>query len=146
MKKLMLIVMSALFVVTLPSDAKETGDAKVYCTAEFIRLREGVNLYGSDREKPCFRNIPKKFEGRKITLRATMSTAPLEFEVKEAGIVTLVTDLNAKKLIEQGWVKVDEISFDGSHGLGTLYILQKKLDVGEYSIPSNGHHGIRLVK
>lgn len=146
MKKLVLAVMLTLLAFTSYSGAKEKGEAKVSCDVKCIRLREGVNLFGSGHGKPNFASIPKEFEGRKITLRAAMSAAPLEFEVEEAGTVSLVTDFHRRKLEGKGWEMVDEISFNASMGLGTLYILQKKLDVGEYSIPSSGHHGVRLIK
>ena len=99
MKKLTLIIMSALLTVTLLSEAKESKDAKIYSKAKFIRLRKGVNVFGGGGNV-CFRTIPEKFEGRKITLRVRNSSDPLEFEVKEAGIVTLVAEpIAAKKLI-----------------------------------------------
>ena len=149
-KKLILIAMSALFVVTLHSEAKETEEAKIYSKAKFIRFRKGVNIYGGNGERPCFESVPKEFSGRKIMLREFQSSFPIEFEVKKAGIVTLVVaaNLRAKEtLLQQGWNEVDTATYVGGK-IVEIPILQKYLTEGEYSIPSprQGNFGYRLLK
>jgi hypothetical protein len=148
MKKLILLAISALFVITLQSEAKGTKEAKVYSNADFIRLRNGVNIYGEGGENPSFKTIPEEFDGRKITLRSIRSSDPLEFKVKEAGVVTLIAESKgADQLSKQAWVKVGKIIINQrTGGLRELPILQKELEVGEYSIPSEGLFGIRVVK
>ncbi|MCF7816625.1 MAG: hypothetical protein K9M54_01985 [Kiritimatiellales bacterium] len=148
MSRITLTIMSALFIaVTLPA-AKETNDAKIYSKAKFIRCKEGVNIYGGDADKPCFKSIPKKFAGREITLRVIDSSDPLEFEVKEAGIVTLVVEtVGARKLVKQGWVEVGKVVITGLNGAPReLPVVQKELSAGKFSIPSEGLSGSRLLK
>jgi hypothetical protein len=148
MKKLIFIVMAALFAFTLNSEGAETKYAKVYCKAKFIRLRKGLNINDSSKEKPSFEKIPKEFDGRKITLYTTGSSDPLEFKVKEAGTVTLLaTGPNKGNLYKEGWIKVGDVVINAPKGPLALSLLQKELDVGEYSMPIvESVYGVRLIK
>ena len=52
--------------------------------------------------------VPEEFEGYMIMLRENGSQSPIEFTVKEAGIVTLAAEIQvAKELMAQGWVQVN---------------------------------------
>ena len=146
MKKSLVIVM-VLFATLLLSDAKESNDASLYSKGEFIRLRKGVSIYGGQL---TFHSFPKEFEGRKVTLRMAGTSTPVEFKVKKAGIVRLIVSSQAvKKLISDGWVEVGKVAITGEDGdplLPKVAILEKRLEVGEYSIPSEGNFGVRLLK
>ena len=151
MKRVVLFAMSTLFAVALLSEAEQTSEAKIYSKAQFIRFKKGVPIYGGsdgDRVPASFHSVPKEFHDRRIELRKVGSTAPVKFKVKKAGIVTLVTTRRgAKILIQQGWVEVGKGSMMSLHDdVRELPILQKKLDVGVYSIPSAGASGTRLLK
>ena len=150
MKKLILIAMSALFIFTLHSDAKETGDAKVYCKGKFTHLRKGSDVYYTDEESHQFFSVPEPFEGYRVTLRSVGSSDPLKFTVKKAGIVRLVVGgRSTKRLINEGWVKTHSVSIASSDGIlqsAKICVLQKQLGVGKYSMPSAGNFGVRLLK
>jgi hypothetical protein len=147
MKATALFIMAALFVVPLHSTAGKDGEAKVKSEAKFIRIRNGTNINGGKTENPHIKEIPDAFDGRKLSLRYPSSSEPLEFEVKESGIVYLLSGpKHLNSLQKKGWSKVDTILVEGVNHPIELTVLKQKLDVGKYSIPNSGMYGVRLIK
>jgi len=127
---------------------KQSTEAKVHTKYKFTRFRKGSNVY-LDRAAQ-FYSIPVDFNGYKVTLRSIGSPSPLIFKVTEAGIVRLLAaGPPARKLRNEGWVEISIVkiaSQDGHIQPYPIFIFEKKLDVGKYSIASEGYFGVRLLK
>jgi hypothetical protein len=72
----------------------------------------------------------------------------VEFKVKKAGLVRIAAaGPPVGRLRREGWTEITSVELenpDGNHS-GLVVILEKRLDVGSYSIPSQGNFGIRLL-
>ena len=140
--------MSTLFAAVLLSDAKESSEVSVYSKGPFIRLRKGIQVYPIGLA--VFHSFPSEFEGHKVTSRKVGASDPVEFEVKNAGIVRLVVaGKPLTELASKGWVEVGKVTIvnpDGHVFPYPILILEKRLEVGEYSMPSEGNFGVRLLK
>jgi len=148
MKRTVLFAMSTLFAVALLSVAEESNEAKVYGKGQFIRFKKCTSNSVFIDGDLFFHSIPEQFKEYKFTLRKVNSPSPVKFTVKEAGIVRLVTAGRTKrKLRNEGWVEITQVRLVQAWGKdgNWAFILEKKLDVGKYSIPSEGTFGIRLL-
>ena len=127
-------------------DEKGSRAAKIDCDEETVRFREGAPVF-TIASKFLY-EIPQEFGGRKLTVRKKMSSAPLEFEVKEAGIVTLVAvPKDAAALKTRGWTEVNKVLIgrDDEQARMELPILTKELETGHYSVPCSANFGTRLL-
>ena len=152
MKNFFFMAGPALFTVALLSAAplyaaRPHGEAKLYCRDKFVRFSPNYNIYLGEAEL-YFHSVPEAFKGCKITARNVCSSKPVVFKVKRAGLVRIAAaGPPVGRLRNEGWTEVDSIELenpDGNHS-GLVVILEKRLEVGSYSIPSQGNFGTRLV-
>ena len=147
MRKNMLLALSILCLTATCAEAKETEDAKVYSKGTYVAFKNGVPLFRSVNPETYYDSVPKEFEGRKIMLMTQGSFKPVEFKVKEAGLITLVVKAKAiPHLTAKGWAKVNKVSIHRPNSTAEDAILQKKFDVGNYSIPNDDQYWIRLLE
>lgn len=147
MKKHMGFILSVLLTAVLFAAAEEPDEARIYSKDKFNRLRAGTNAF-PDSEL-VYHSIPEQFVGYKVTLRRFESPDPVKFKVKTPGLVRLLAQGTLlRTLTSQGWEQIGEVTLADSNGSEKpvrIYVLSKQHDVGEYSIPSEGNFGIRLL-
>ena len=147
MKRIILLAMATLFAIALISGAEQSKEAKVISRAKFIRFNTNYNVYTGDAEM-YFYTVPECFEGYKVSLRNLRSPEPLKFKVKQAGYVKIVVaGLPVKKLRSKGWTEINSLHLATPNGEvgGKVLVLEKKLGIGDYSVPSEGNFGVRLL-
>lgn len=120
--------------------------AKIDCNEKTIRFRAGAPVF-TDAEKYLY-EVPREFGGCKITVREKMSAAALEFEVEEAGVVTLAAvPGDTRALKTRGWTEVGKFLIGRNDDPSRLEILllSKELESGHYSVPCSANFGTRLL-
>ncbi len=126
----------------------EENKAKVHSNDGFVRLKDGVDVFDGSLVTYC--DVPEDVEGWKVSVRNSQNHDPLKFEVEEKGMIYIGVsgDRFANELVRAGWTKVDTVGIEGPKGKWVvgMVVLQCELDIGEYSIPSKGDLGSRLLK
>lgn len=108
---------------------EDSAQAKISSKLKFSRFRNGTKLVQG--YVAFYSDVPEKYEGWMVSTVDHKTTDPIEFKVKEAGIVSVVAHLEmSKKLSSENWKKVGTLTFNNKHGLA---IMEKYLEVGEYS-------------
>ena len=148
MKKILLIALASWMAVISVYSANQSDDAKVDAKGSFVRLRESTTVYPGGGG--TYHAFPEKYEGYRIARRELDSAKPAVFTVKNAGLVR-VTAVGGvvSELKLDGWVEIGRISIrtaDGEISKDVIYILEKRLEAGDYSIPCHGNYGVRLLK
>jgi hypothetical protein len=103
--------------------------AKISSKLNFNRFRDGTKVVGDSYK--FYSHIPEKYDGWMVSTVKETTTEPTKFEIKEAGIVSIVVFQSVlKKYNSEGWEKVDELKFNEEW---KVWILEKYLEVGEYT-------------
>jgi hypothetical protein len=153
--KMKAIVLTALMIacstVIFADKEKEEVVAKVYCKASTIRFRNDAEANpGLNNLTYC--NVPKKYSGWRVTYRKSASSKEsLNFKVKKAGIVTVISwDQVNRYLKQNGWKEVDRANVKTGTGEQeyNIIIFEKYLDAGQYELKfENKNYGPpRLLK
>ena len=150
MSRPLLGAVTAWLAAILFSVAEPSMEAEVSSKAKFVRLREGSRIY-LDREV-VYHSVPEKFAGYKVSVRNFRSEKPVRFKVRKAGTVRLVaSSTRLAELLSDGWSEAGRITTldaEGRVSQGTICVIEKRLDIGDYSISSKnaGCLGVRLLK
>ena len=154
MKRIILLTTATLTTATLIAAAslsaiEQSIEAKIYSREKFVRLRNGTPLY-SEKEV-AYHSFPEKFDGYRISVRNLRSEEPVRFKVKKAGLVRIAAaGVLLSDLRNDGWIDVGTVDFIDASGTifeGQIAILEKNLNVGDYTIPAKngGAFGARLL-
>ena len=132
------------------SQKKEMNkQAKVDIDDKASRLKKDERVFLGEWTH-FWREIPEEFKGWRISMNKGDSRPQfLEFEVKQAGVVTIITEKRlSQELLKDQWVKVGEARWGWENDVmqAEMVILQKKLENGKYAIPTMVHgFGTRLM-
>ncbi|MFL2876260.1 MAG: hypothetical protein ACJZ86_00190 [Pontiellaceae bacterium] len=121
------------------SQKKEMNEqAKVDTDDKTSRLRKDERIYLGEWTHFWW-EVPEEYRGWRISMNEGDSRPQfLEFEVKRAGVVTIITEQKlSQELLNDQWVKVGEALWGWTDDKSNeTVILQKKLEHGEYAIPT----------
>lgn len=121
--------------------------AEVKCNTPFVRFRDGSNLY--ENKDDTYGDVDARFKGFDIMLRESGNTNPVNFEVEKEGYIYIVSGGASKHyLTENEWEEMGKVctTFGVGNRAITLIGYQKKLAKGEYSMPTLGRYGVRLLQ
>ena len=113
---IMILICSCSFINYADSSNAKNSSEKIYASVsskcDFGRIRDGTPCF-SKSDHMQYADVHKPYAGKRVSFcEEVTSDESLEFTVKKAGIVVLMTSpkdkvKTAKKLQSEGWVVVD---------------------------------------
>lgn len=141
MKPIAITVLVIAFSTTIFADKeKEVVAAKVYCKSSMSRFRKDSES-NPGLNNATYSYVPKKYSGWRVTYPKSFETKePLKFEVKNAGVVTVISwDQANRYLKKNGWTEVDTATVKRGAQIYTVLIFEKQLAIGEYELEAEGN-------
>lgn len=149
MKRLLLLII-AVCIAYVGYGEEDSNLAKVYCKDRFVRFRN--ESYPREIANGEFADIPDRYVSWKFSYPKSypaIKDRGLKFEVKEAGLVHVITtEHGSKHLISDGWEIVGRFCVVLNGKKWPDVILAKHHEEGEYEIGKgiDDPLGFRLLK